>query len=81
MRDEVTKPPTQRRLPMRTEAEVRSLVATIEGVNERLSEKIRTQPDAFDEHAALFNSNGSLLCALRWCLGEDTIQIKQGGSR
>lgn len=62
---------------MRTEEQVRAMVERLERINERLAEQLRASRiiEEFDEIAATFNSNGSLLCALHWVLGDDTISI------
>lgn len=67
---------------MRAEAEVAALVMKLESQNlamEKQLGRLTQDGEAFDEVAFAFNHNGTLLCALRWVLGEDT--INQGGSR
>ena len=63
---------------MRTQAEIESLVATLEAHNTVIVKELdtlKTDVERFDELAGMFNGNRQLLCALKWVLGEDTIQV------
>ena len=57
---------------MRTEKEIRAMVATLE----RLMEANAVQfEETFDEsYQMVFNHDGTLVSALRWVLGEDTLK-------
>lgn len=67
---------------MRTEAEVRAMVGRFERFNDKHLQRICSGVTEEDcgEVAVVFNSNSSMLCALRWVLGEDTISVQQNAS-
>jgi hypothetical protein len=65
---------------MRSEQEVRDMCSRYERFNEAALKQMKKAPSVkdFDNAAAAFNHNGHLICALKWVLGEDTIQVKEG---
>lgn len=64
---------------MRSEQEVREMLERYERFNEAAVKQMKSltqNGEEFDNLAAAFNHNGHLICALKWVLGEDTIQVK-----
>lgn len=60
---------------MRTEAEVQEMVATLRRINDRLWEQQKRSHSVSDNEQVAFNHNGTLLCALDWVLGADTLKV------
>lgn len=63
---------------MRSEHEVLAMTERFERFNEAAAKQLTgCADDELDNIATTFNHNTQLICALRWCLGEDTIQIRE----
>ncbi len=56
---------------IRSEAEIRAMVAALTRFNDAIALELAT---CSDEHLHTFNTNAMLLCALQWALGEDTMR-------
>ena len=65
---------------MRSEREVRAMLALFEEINEALwlqvSAAVQDGADC-DTGIAQYNRNGQLIAAFKWVLGEDTIKISK----
>src|SRR5574340_240670 len=74
---------TRKDVAVRSEKEIQEMVSVLERHNTSLGQTLfsmRSDGEAFDDVAAIFNDNGKLLCALKWVLGENTITIRSEGS-
>ncbi len=61
---------------MRTEAEVRNLLAIYKKHNDAFAEELKSLTgDDFEDVSAMFNRNALIISALQWMIGEDTIRV------